>query len=343
MLTDTNKQRSKLSAEIIKIFAICFAISVIAYLILIHLGIGIINEYCFYNDIYLDEFEDYRLDSMVLTVSLVICIAFFIVLFFAMFGERLSYIRTITSGIDALQRGELDHRVEISGNNELTQLAEAINYLSETEEKVKEKERRLGEEREELIRTLSHDIRTPLTSIISYTELLEAKDTLTPEEHRDYLKLVSKKAAQIKELTDILLDGGKRDPEHFDDARLLIDQLADEFSEALEEDFEVLVTTPKDAFSGKFDVTEMRRIFDNLISNVQKYADKNEPVSLKISNNGDGLVIKQKNSRAKDISPSESFRMGINSIRRIAHNYGGRVEIGEDEREFEIVIILSDI
>ncbi len=326
------------------IFGICFAISLVLYFVLTYFTIGIIEEYCFNNDIYLDELEAYRLDNTVLGVSLVVTVAFFIVLFFALFGERLAYIRTITKGVDALQRGDFGHRVALKGNNELTQLAEEINYLSETEQKIKEKEKKLGEEKEELIRTLSHDIRTPLTSIMSYTQLLEAKDVLTPQEHKEYLALVSKKTAQIKQLTDILLDGGKREVEYFEDARLLFEQLAGEFEEVLEGEYQLSVSmSPLPAFSGSFDTREMRRIFDNLISNIQKYADPTLHVELSVSKSDAGIVIRQKNSIRKDKQPSESYRMGINSIRRIAHNYGGTVEIAEDEHNFEIIITLSNI
>lgn len=314
------------------------------YLFLTFFGIGIIEEYCFNNDIYLDEFEAYRLDNTVLGVSLVVTVVFFIILFFALFGERLAYIRTITKGVDALQQGDFGHRVELKGNNELTQLADKINYLSESEQKIKERERRLGEEKEELIRTLSHDIRTPLTSIMSYTQLLETKKDMTPQEQKEYLALVSKKTAQIKQLTDILLDGGSREVEYFEDARLLFEQLAGEFEEMLEGDYKLsTILLPSSVFSGSFDTREMRRIFDNLISNIQKYADPTEAVELSVSKGDFGIVIRQKNSIRKNKQPSESYRMGINSIRRIAHNYGGRVDVSEDGHYFEIIITLSDI
>ncbi|MBR2908032.1 MAG: HAMP domain-containing histidine kinase [Clostridia bacterium] len=347
-MTDQTKKRRKLSAEILAIFALCFSISLVLYFLLTYFGGGLIEEYCFYNDIYLDEFETYRLDSMVLNGSLVVCVCFFIILFFALFGERLAYIRTITRGVDAMQRGSYGQRVVLKGNNELTQLAEAVNYLSETEERIKAKERKLNEEKEELIRTLSHDIRTPLTSIMSYTELLQARLSLTPEEQKEYLALVSKKTAEIKALTDILLDGGKRSVEYFEDARLLIEQLAEEFEETLEEtsgeQYRISVTlSPLPAFSGSFDIREMRRIFSNLISNIQKYADPSRVVSLSVSKTDAGLVIRQKNGVKKEKTPTESHQMGINSIRRIAHNYGGTVERIEDGDNFEIVITLSDL
>ncbi len=248
------------------------------------------------------------------------------------------------AGVEILRDGNYGEQVELRGNNELTELAEAVNYLSESEQKLKEKEKRLYEEREELIRTLSHDIRTPLTSIMSYTELLGQKERLTVEEQQEYRCLVAKKTEQIKNLTDILLDGGHREPEFFEDARLLFEQLADEFEAELEDDFTpVTELSYVGAFSGNFDVGELRRIFDNLISNVKKYAEPSEPVELTISKKDEGIVIRQSNRIAKDKQPSESYKMGLYSIRRIAQNYGGTVEVRDENGKYEIIITLSNI
>ncbi len=330
--------------EILMLVGGCFVLSLMLYLAVTLLGRTLVDEYCFQNDIVLDEFELYEMDNTVLLVSFVLSVAFFIILFFALFGDRLSYIRQITAGVHSLQNGDYGKRVDLVGNNELTGLAEAINYLSESEQRIKEKEKRLNEEKEELIRTLSHDIRTPLTSIISYTELLEAKGTLTDEEQREYFDLISKKTAQIKELTDILLDGGRRQLECFEDARLLFEQLVDEFESELEGKFTLQTERSMTvAFSGKFDVGELRRIFDNLISNIVKYAEQTETVKLSVSAGNDGVVIRQCNGIKKDRRLSESYKMGINSIRRIAQNYGGSVAVSEEEGGFTIIITLSDI
>lgn len=343
-MTDKKVRRRKLSHEVLGIFAICFAIAFALFWFLLHFGVGIVEEYCWQNDIPLDDNQLYRLDNTVFGISLVTSVVFFVVLFLVLFGERLSYIRTIIKGIGTLQSGDFGHKVPIEGNNELTQLAEAINYLSENEREIKDKERRLNQEKEELIRTLSHDIRTPLTSIMSYTELLSAKAVFTAEEQRAYLALVGKKTAQIKELTDILLDGGRRDVERFEDARLLMEQLAEEFEEMLEDDFRVSVDLSEcSSFEGRFDVREMRRIFDNLISNVKKYADPSALVELKIFHNEGGIAVKQKNAVRQMTDSSDSYGMGINSIRRIAHNYSGSVGVKHDDATFEIIITLSDI
>ena len=343
MLTEKTKKRRRLSVEILTIVAVCFALTLVLYLLLVYFAPRLVEEYCFFNDIELDEFDLYRLDVTMYTAGVAVSVCFFIIMFFAMFGERLAYIRKITAGVDALRNGHYGNRVELVGNNELTELAEAVNYLSESEQSIKEREKRLYTEREELIRTLSHDIRTPLTSIMAYTELLTAKEDASEGDYREYLSLVSKKTAQIKELTDILLDGGRREVECFEDARLLFEQLASEFEEELEEDFRLSVSLPLNAFRGAYDTGELRRIFDNLISNIKKYADPAQEVALSVFQTDLGVTIRQTNAVRKDKKPSESYKMGLNSIRRIAQNYGGTVDLSEEDAKFEITVMLSDV
>ena len=343
-MTEKPRKRRKLTHEILGLVSLCFALSLLLYVFITTFGGVLIEEYCFQNDIIMDEFDWYDVDNTLRGVGFGVSTVFFTVLFFALFGERLAYVRKITAGVDILRDGNYGEQVELRGNNELTELAEAVNYLSESERKLREKEKRLYEEREELIRTLSHDIRTPLTSIMSYTELLSQKETLTVEEQQEYRCLVARKTEQIKKLTDILLDGGHREPEFFEDARLLFEQLADEFESELEDRFQIsselsFVT----AFSGNFDVGDLRRIFDNIISNIKKYAEPTEIVELVISKTDTGVAIRQMNSVIKNKKSTESYKMGLYSIRRIAQNYGGTVEVRDENEKYEILITLSNI
>ena len=88
---------------------------------------------------------------------------------------------------------------------------------------------------------------------------------------------------------------------------------------------------------------ELRRIFDNLISNVKKYAEPSASVELSISQKDGGIVIRQSNRIANNQPPSESYKMGLYSIRRIAQNYGGTVETHDENGTFEIISTLSNI
>ncbi len=343
MINMKSNKRRKLSGEILGLLTVTL---VLALILLQFLGIvarAMIDSFLFMRDIVLTEAQYAQLDDWVFHLSLLVSVAFFIILFLFLLGERLSYIREVLAGIDALRSGQEDYVVPLEGSNELTQLAEAVNYLSRTQREVKEQERVLNEEKEQFIRALSHDIRTPLTSIMAYSELLTGANTVDPQEQTRYLELIQHKAGQIKDMTDILLDGSKRNPEYFEDARLLIEQLTAEFEEMLEDDFSIEASLDCPAFPGTFDVQELRRIFDNLVSNVQKYADPDRPVKISISLEGVQLLIRQENAVRERIAPADGYQIGLRSIQRIAQNYAGQVDVQKDDAAFAITITLSVI
>ena len=343
MTKPNGQKRRKLSGEILGVLTITFVIALFLFQLLRIAAGAIIDSVLFMQDIVLTEAQYMQADDWIFNLSLLVSVGFFVILFLFLLGERLSYIRDILEGIDALQKGQENHMVPVEGNNELTQLAKAVNYLSKTQREVKQREQALSEEKEQFIRGLSHDIRTPLTSIMAYSELLAGQNDAAPEEQARYLNLIHTKAGQIKEMTDLLLDGSKRSPEYFENACLLMEQLAEEFESMLEDDFSVKTNLTCPAFSATFDVQELQRIFDNLISNVQKYAAPDKPILLTISAENEQLIIRQENAVRKLDAPAEGYQIGLKSIQRIAQNYGGRVEVQQDDAMFMIRILLSDI
>ena len=335
-------RRRRLSLQILGMIGFSAALAVILFLILRWGANAFIEVYCFNNDIPMDEFAWIRVNNWVFSAAMAVSVGFFVLLFLGLLTDRLRYIRKLTDGIHQIRIGDFRGPIEKEGNNELTELACAINEMHETQQILRKKEQSLAQEKEQFIRTMSHDIRTPLTSILAYSDYLCSQQV--PEEVRkEHLELIRKKAVQIRDLTDILLDGSKRDPEHFDDARLLLQQLCDEFEEELEDGFSVrtdLSGCP--AFAASFDVRELRRIFDNLISNVRKYADPAQPVTLSVCLRDGKLRLCQTNAVAPRPADGESYRLGLHSIRRIVQFYAGQTEIREEKEIFSIVIVFSE-
>ena len=216
--------------------------------------------------------------------------------------------------------------------------------LSETERRLRHRETALRAEKEQLIRDLSHDIRTPLTAMLSYSDYLGQKETLEQEEMQEYIALIQRKGQQIKALTDRLLDSGSRNLEAIEDGKLLMEQLVGEWEEILEDTFPCIVDMKKcPTFRGSFDIQELRRIFDNLASNVEKYADWERPVELWVDAVDKRLRICQRNGIKADTVPVESNQIGLESIRRIAALYGGTVQVSIEQGIFSIQITLSEI
>lgn len=341
-MTDV-KKRKGLALEILGLLAVTLVISLAVMLFLSLCGSAVVERVLYVRDIVLTDSQLLELNDRVFQLSLLISVAFFVLLFLFLLGERLSYIKEIVKGITALQKGQQDYTVPLEGSNELTALAESVNYLSATQRQLKEQQLLLAQEKEELIRTLSHDIRTPLTSILSYSEYLVQHKDCPAQEQQAQLALIRQKAEQIRQLTDILLCGGKRNVESFDDARLLMQQLAAELEDTLGEEFTLDLQLPQQPFAAALDVQELRRIFDNLASNIQKYADSQQAVTLHISAENGALHIVQENAVRRNALHTESYQMGLNSIRRIAHSYAGQVNVEQSNERFAITVTLSDI
>lgn len=337
-----SKKQQRLSREILGVFGKTLLISVCSFLILNELANRIVLNYVESELLVISEYQLIDLQYAILGISFVSAIILFVVLFLSLVGERLAYISEIVKGIDALGRHEWDYEIPLQGKNELTELAECVNQLSKEEAAFQEKEKQLQEEKEALVRGLSHDIRTPLTSMMSYSEFLKQKETLTVDEIKDYMDLVEQKAQQIKVLTDRLLDGGTRQLEVIENGVFFMQQLVDEWEAELEGEFECQIDLSNcPDFSGEFDVQEMRRIFDNMASNIRKYADA--PVVLRVIEK-DGRVCIYQSNACKQIPVSvESTKIGIDSIRKIAAHYGGTVEVAQTETEFSIAITLCNI
>ena len=143
---------------------------ILPFLVVSGLANGIAETYCFDNNIVMTEFDWIELHRWIFGISAFLACCTFSILFLVMLGDQIAYIRKITVGIDALHFPDQSASIPLEGNNELTELAAAINDMSATQRQIREKERVLAQEKEQLIRTLSHDIRTPLTSILAYSD-----------------------------------------------------------------------------------------------------------------------------------------------------------------------------
>lgn len=347
--TETVKKENRiamprLSREILGVFGITMLIAIVCFWGLNEVANRIILNYVESEMLIITEYELIDLQYWILGISFVSAVILFILLFLFLVGERLAYIGEIVKGINALGRHEWNYEIPLQGENELTELAQLINVFSKEELAFQEKEKQMKEEKESFIRSLSHDIRTPLTSMMSYSEFMKSKENLSIDEMKNYMELVEQKSQQIKILTDRLLDGGVRQLEEIENGCFFMEQLVDEWAMELEEEFDCRIDLEKcPQFSGSFDVQELRRIFDNLSSNIRKYADTDSPVYLRVIEKEGRVCIVQSNKCKCLIRPVDSTKIGIDSIRKIAAHYGGTIEVFQTKDEFSITICLCKI
>ena len=190
---------------------------------------------------------------------------------------------------------------------------------------------------------LSKEIRTPLTSILSNSQYLASKEALTPEETAAYIALVQSKAEQIRLLTDQLLGKAESENRLVENAALLLQQLAFQWEETLEDSFLCQVDLSGcQPFKAEVELSALQRIFDNLASNVEKYADPSQPVVLRLScGQGEVQIFQQNAVTPNPEKPKDSHGIGLKSINEIAKNTGGYADFSLNPASFEIRILLK--
>ena len=332
----------KLAVVILEYLLISVLISLFVFCFLYFLSGSIVENYFWHHGIVLTEVQKRVFSVWLRSVCGLAGLIIFVVLFLFMLGQRLSYLIQIIQGVELLKEKEMETRIPLEGDDELTRLAETIYFVAASRRELDQRERQMQEEKEAWVRSMSHDIRTPLTSMVSYSELLLDKENPAPEELRDAVRLMHEKSLQIKELTDQLMGQEGIRWEDIEDIAFLFSQLVQEWEEILEERFTIRTDLcGLAALEGRMDIFSLKRIFDNLISNIEKYADEEKEIFLKVENQNRCVIITQENGIRRDERQEDSHRIGLANIRKLAQIYKGDMEAGEVDGTFRIRIRLE--
>ena len=209
----------------------------------------------------------------------------------------------IKKGVSEVRNGNVGYKIPDLKCDDMRTLAGNINDIAiglDESVAAKVKAERL---KTELITNVSHDLKTPITSIISYTELLSKIEDL-PEEAKDYVAVIAKKSDRLKRLTQDLFDISKVQSGNDDvvleklDVALLINQaLGEHDNEIQSSGLPFCVEAPKELFISA-DGRKMSRVLSNLINNILKYAMKNTRVFITASEKNDMIEMEFKNISA---------------------------------------------
>ena len=239
-----------------------------------------------------------------------ILFALWIMIGFGVFGfacfivsNRAKDIDEIRKGADAIRNGNLDYKIPELKCSDLKELAENINEIGEGLEKSVSAQVKAERLKTDLITNVSHDLKTPLTSIISYTELLSKVEGL-PEEAKDYAAVIAKKSDRLKNLTQDLFDISKVQSgnenivfEKLDAALLISQSLAERDNEIKASELNFCVKADKELYFSA-DGRKMSRVVGNLIDNAVKYSLKGTRVFVSAFEKDDKIVIELKNTSA---------------------------------------------
>ncbi|KDR95117.1 Signal transduction histidine kinase [Peptoclostridium litorale DSM 5388] len=228
---------------------------------------------------------------------------------------RASDLNEILSGIDRIKSGELDYKICTLTHGVYRDMAEGINSIADGLSAAVSNELKSERMKTELISNVSHDIRTPLTSIITYVDLLK-NEGLDSKEAPKYLQVLDQKSTRLKNLTDDLFEASKASsgnmPVNLEKVEIIsllkqgMGELDDKISAS---GLQFKLGHTQDKVYAKADGKLIWRVIENLMSNIFKYALRNSRVYIDIAENEHSVQIVMKNISSYELNTDASELM----------------------------------
>lgn len=271
----------------------------------------------------------------------------------------------LKEGVKRVKEGELSTTIQIEGKGELAQLAADINSITDGLNKAVENEIKSERLKTELITNVSHDLRTPLTSIITYVDLLKREEDL--EKIREYVGVLDQKSQRLKILTDDLFEAAKASSgdipvnlENIDLIALLKQGLGELDEKIQEKQLDFRWKFPGGKIWVRADGRLLWRGIENLFSNIFKYAQKGSRVYIELEELGGEVSLTLKNISAYELNISveellERFKrgdvsrsstgsgLGLSIVQSLIEIQKGTFEIQVDGDLFKAIITLPQV
>lgn len=237
------------------------------------------------------------------TISVLLFVLFGIVIFsliFLMMQRKTARdIETIADAVQQISEGDLTVRLDVAGEGEFTEIAESINRMEKDIQELIDKERNSEQSKTDLITNVAHDLRTPLTSIIGYLELLRKSNNLSPEMQKRYLDIAYTKSERLQKLIEELfgftkLSYGKVNVNiaEVDIVKLLAQLLEESYPNFVKNGLSYDFVSNTDSQIIEADGDLLARLFDNLINNAIKYGKEGKRVKVNLRADREIVTIK---------------------------------------------------
>lgn len=277
---------------------------------------------------------------------------FFTVLFISMLmllpvpiyiGNRMRYAIRMKDEVLAMAEGDLEHPITVKGRDELRILAENLDQMRLAFDENIRKELEGKKANQELIRSISHDLRTPLTTLYGYLEIM-GQTKCSQEKQKDYLARCIGKVEEIRILSDKMFEYalvyGQEEETKLTEIHL------GELLEELEQNREFLELK---GFSVQLDIKAeegiicgnavlFQRIFSNLFTNILKYANRGSSVTWSVAVDKGTVRFVFGNQKGTQKNVVESNGIGLRSVRRITELQGGSFFLFQDQEQFVVTL-----
>jgi len=310
------------------------------------------------NNIFVRFFQTYPFKGSVFVI-----IILFLTMMFAL--KRTLDIIVVNDALRKVNEGNLQDDIKLDGSPQIRELAENINVIKAGYKEILENGVHNEKLKTELVSNVSHDLKTPLTSIINYVTILK-NGNITEEERSEYLLILEKKSFKLKILIEDLFEMSKINSGKIKLNRELIDILSlihqgiGEYSTLYEEkNISFKVTTDEEAIYMELDGRLMSRALENIIINALKYSlnDTRVYINIKLEDNHVKVGVKNIANYEMDFNEDDMFErfargdksrnskvegsgLGLAITKSIVELHGGEVKIKKEGDMFKIYFIL---
>lgn len=286
--------------------------------------------------------DTYRWFSYLTMGALVLSFALFLFIFLRGCRGLVRYICRLSEEIQAMEGGDLEQSITLRGDHELTQLAKSLDAMRQAFKDQREREAAAFRANQTMITRMSHDLRTPLTTLQIYTDILRFQK-YDPARLGEYLEKIDSKACQIKQLAENIFEYSLISREQAVEldppasAREVFHDILSEMAVYLSQQgfrFSLELDWP----SGMIRVYQpfVKRLIDNVSSNIVKYADPAVPIQITVAKMENGVILSFQNAVRLDTSGQESTHIGLSNIRIMMEQMGGKCQILQGETTFQV-------
>ena len=331
--------------------------------------------------------KDFDLTKKIVTVAILCVVAEFIVLtmsgswieffvlimlfgiqlwFLIYFVNKLGYLNDIMKGVHRIKEGEINYKIEEKNDIYFSSLANDINNISQGLENSIEQRIKSERMKSDLITNVSHDLKTPLTSIINYVELIKKEENIQPEYLKDYVQVLDKKSKRLKILIEDLFEASKASTGNIElelvrlDLKQLLQQSIGELEDKLEEaNLSLRVNLTEEDTYVLADGRRLYRVFENLLCNISKYSLKNTRVYIDVTKEDGKIITTMKNissyelnfdpdeimerfKRADESRNTEGSGLGLAIARDLVSLQGGKMSIEIDGDLFKVKVVMNE-
>ena len=292
-----------------------------------------------------DYTEDFLYSGVLLLafVSALLILALIMIFNFTSMAIR---VNRLAQNVKLVEGGELNMPIKLDGNDELTALAADVNSMRNTVVDNMTKEKQAWEANAALITAMSHDIRTPLTVVLGYLDLIELQNSDPANE--EYIAACKENTMRLKSLSDDMfsyfLVFGKQDSllESISDhsAETVWQMIAEHELLLVEKGYSFDISLPSIKADVEIDAVYFGRVIDNVFSNIVKYADPAKPIRISAELENEKLSVSFANAIRKDDALPESNHIGIKTCVRIMERMNGAFTVDCGEEDFKVTVSL---